>query len=275
MKFKLMVTGLFTLLFFGSCISPNTDNDDVTDMIFVEGGTFTMGDMWGDGQSDEIPLHEVTLSDFYIAKYEVTQELYHDVMGSNSSEFLVNDYPVESISWYDAVAFCNGLSDSADFDRVYTIDQTQVTADFSKNGYRLPTEAEWEYAARSGGQDEWKWSGTGDSSALGDYAWFRDNSYEWVETHAEGTNEVGTRQPNALGLYDMSGNVWEWCWDIFGAYTASSAVDPKGSSTGSERVIRGGSWTDKDVECRNANRLSRSPSWINRNQGFRVVRNAE
>lgn len=275
MKFRLFLTILFSMFFFGSCFSPNNDDNDVTAMILIEGGTFTMGDVWGDGHINEKPTHEVTLNDFYIAKYEVTQELYYNVMGNNPSEFMAGNYPAESISWYDALAFCNGLSDSAGFDRVYTISGTDVTADFSKNGYRLPTEAEWEYAARSGGEEDRKWSGTADSSALRDYAWYHDNSYTWVDTHAEGTKTVGTRLPNALGLYDMSGNVWEWCWDIFGTYPEFSVDNPKGASVGAERVIRGGGWTAKQEGCRNTNRLFRHPTWISGDQGFRVARNAE
>ncbi|MDZ7797184.1 MAG: SUMF1/EgtB/PvdO family nonheme iron enzyme [Candidatus Marinimicrobia bacterium] len=274
MKIKTISLTLLTILFFWSCGIFNPPVEDVTDMIMVSGGTFTMGDVWGDGHSDETPTHEVTLSDFYIGKYEVTQKQFQDIRGANPSEFPENNYPVENVSWYDAVAFCNGLSDSAGLERVYTINGTDVTADMSRNGYRLPTEAEWEYAARSQGEDDQKWSGTNVANDLGDHAWFRDNSYVWVDTHAEGTKEVGTRLANDLGLYDMSGNVWEWCGDRFGTYPSSAQTDPAGSSTGSERVVRGGAWTAEGTDCRNANRLSRSPTWIAQNVGFRVARNA-
>jgi formylglycine-generating enzyme required for sulfatase activity len=275
MKLITYLLGFFLLFCFWSCGTMNPEENDVTDMILVEGGTFTMGDVWGDGHTDETPTHEVTVSDFYIGKYEVTQQIYTNLTADNPSEFINSDYPVESITWYDAIDFCNALSDSAGLDRVYIVDGTSVTADFSKNGYRLPTEAEWEYAARSGGHDDQKWSGTNSESALGDYAWFRDNSYTWVDTHAEGTKTVGTRLANDLGIYDMSGNVWEWCWDIFGTYPSTSQTDPTGSTTGSERVIRGGAWTAEDLDCRNSNRLSRGPTWVARDVGFRVARNGD
>jgi formylglycine-generating enzyme len=273
MERNIALSILLTILLFWSCGTVPSEEDDVTNMILVQGGTYTMGDVWGDGHTDETPTHEVTVSDFYIGKYEVTQEIYTSLMANNPSGFLTSDYPVESVSWYDAIAFCNALSDSAGFDRVYTINAADVTADFSKNGYRLPTEAEWEYAARSGGSDNEKWSGTNIQSELGDFAWFRDNSYTWVDTHAEGTKTTGTRLANDLGIYDMSGNVWEWCWDIYGAYSSDPKTDPTGSTTGTEKVIRGGAWTAEDQDCTNSNRLSRGPTWIARDVGFRVARN--
>ena len=241
-----------------------TVNVFVLEMIFVEGGTFTMGDIWGDGDSDERPTHEVTLSDFCIGKHEVTQALYQEVMGVNPSSFIGDNLPVQYITWYDAVNFCNNLSETSGLQKVYTISGTDITTDFNKNGYRLPTEAEWEYAARSGGRNDRKWSGTNTESELGNYAWYSSNS-------SSTAHEIGTKQANELGLYDMSGNVQEWCWDWYGDYLASSQINPSGPSTGSDRVLRGGRWSGNTVSCRVTYRFDYGPSYSRSNIGFRLA----
>jgi formylglycine-generating enzyme required for sulfatase activity len=240
-------------------------------MIFIPGGTFTMGDVWGDGYSDELPTHEVTLSSFYISNYEVTQELYLEVMGTNPSYFSGDNLPVEEVSWYDAVEFCNALSQREGLTPAYTISGTSVTWNQNANGYRLPTEAEWEYAAGGGSSNRTKWAGTNNESSLGIYAWYSSNS-------DNKTHPVGVKEPNSLGLYDMSGNVYEWCWDWYdsGYYSNSPSNNPTGPSTGSDRVLRGGSWGSSGATyCRVADRGSFDPSVRGSYYGFRLLRNAE
>lgn len=194
-------------------------------MIAVDGGTFYNG------------TANMTVSNFYIGKYEITQGQYKTIMGSNpvpssSSYGYGGDYPVYEVSWYEAVAFCNALSEKEGYDDVYTINGTTVTADFTKNGYRLPTETEWEFAARGGNSSRgYTYSG---SNTIGDVAWYSGN--------ADGAHTVGQKTPNELEIYDMSGNVWEWCWDWYGDYPNTAQTDYKGPSSGLYRVFRGGSW---------------------------------
>ena len=204
------------------------------EMVFVQGGTFQMGDIWKTSDGTEKPVHTVTVNSFYISKYEVTQAQYQEIMGNNPSYFIGENLPVEKISWYDAVQFCNKLSEREGLEPCYTINGTDVTCDFTKNGYRLPTEAEWEYAARGGNQShDYHYSG---SDKVDEVAWYRYNS-------GEHTHEVGTKQPNELGIYDMSGNVWEWCWDWYNwdYYNHSPQDNPRGPSGGKFHVERGGS----------------------------------
>ncbi len=232
------------------------------DMIYVEGGIFMMGSNNGDG--DEKPVHQVTVSSFYISKCEVTQKEYREVMGKNPSKFKGDDLPVEQISWFDAVEFCNKKSRSDGLTPCYRISGEDVACDFSANGYRLPTEAEWEYAARGGNQSRgYKYSG---SDKLDEVGWYWDNS-------GEKTHFVGTKKPNELGIYDMSGNVWEWCWDWYGAYTSSLAADPRGAHSGEYRVLRGGSWSNSIAYfTRCVFRYSYIPLYRSSIIGFRCVR---
>ena len=218
-------------------------------MIAVEGGTFTMGatsEQGSDAWDDEYPTHQVTLSDYLIGETEVTQELWQAVMGSNPSYYTGDlQRPVERVSWNNCQNFIAKLNEL-----------TGAT-------FRLPTEAEWEYAARGGNKSEgYKYSG---SNTIGDVAWYGDNSSG--ETHA-----VKTKQPNELGIYDMSGNVCEWCSDWYGDYNSSAQTNPTGSSFGSYRVLRGGSWGGVARDCRVSRRLSYSPGNGYRNVGLRLVR---
>ena len=197
-------------------------------MIKVEGGTFMMGATI-DASKDEKPAHSVTLSDYYIGETEVTQELWEAVMGGNPSHFKGNKKPVEQVSWNDCQEFITMLN--------------QLTG---KN-FRLPTEAEWEYAARGGKKSKgYKYSG---SNTIENVAWYKDNS-------SSSTHNVKTKQANELGIYDMSGNVWEWCQDWYGKkyYQNSSQTNPTGPSLGSYRVSRGGSWNYFAWICRVSNR---------------------
>lgn len=201
-------------------------------MIAVDGGTFTMGspDSDSDAYDDEKPAHQVTLSSFAIGETEVTQELWQAVMGSNPSCFTGDlQHPVECVSWNDCQTF------------ITTLDELTGAT------FRLPTEAEWEYAARGGNASEgYKYSG---SNTIGDVAWYTSNS-------SSSTHPVKTKQPNELGIYDMSGNVWEWCADWFcdSYYASSPENNPTGPSSGSDRVVRGGVWYSDAGDCRVANR---------------------
>ena len=225
------------------------------EMVAVKGGTFTMGctsEQGGDCDGDESPAHSVTLSDYYIGKFEVTQKLWKAVMGSNPSYFKGDDLPVERVSWNDCKEFIGRLN--------------QLTG----ANFRLPTEAEWEYAARGGAKSRgYKYSG---SNSIGDVAVYEVNSYNKGSNHPDyGTHAVGTKSPNELGIYDMSGNVWEWCEDLYGDYSGGSQTNPKGPSSGSYRVSRGGSWIYGAGRCRVSNRSNYSPVSRGSDLGFRVV----
>ena len=216
-------------------------------MVYVSGGTFTMGatsEQGSDAFDREKPAHSVTLSGYYIGKYEVTQELWKAVMGSNPSNFNGDNLPVENVSWNDVQEFLRKLN-----------------AMTGKN-YRLPTEAEWEFAARGGNSSRgYKYSG---SNSLGSVAWYADNS--GIRTHA-----VGTKSPNELGIYDMSGNVWEWCQDWWGDYSSSSQRNPKGPNSGSTRVFRGGSCVSGAGDCRVSYRFSNTTDLRSISLGFRLA----
>lgn len=220
-------------------------------MVLVKGGTFQMGctSEQSDCMRGEKPVHTVTVDDFYIGKYKVTQKQWKEIMGtstslSNPSYFKGDNLPIEKVSWNDVQDFIKKLN--------------------QKTGqkYRLPTEAEWEYSARGGSTGSpTKYAG---SNNIGDVAWYSSNSGS--KTHA-----VGTKQANELGIYDMTGNVWEWCSDWYGNYSSRSQNNPRGATSGKYRVLRGGSWDDNSSSCRVANRHSYSPGAAYYNRGFRIV----
>jgi formylglycine-generating enzyme required for sulfatase activity len=226
-----------TLVSTGKLTQKTSSKDN---MVYVEGGWLEMGS--NDGESDEKPVHRVYVDGFYIDKTEVTQAEYEKVMGTNPSSFKCSTCPVENVSWNDAVEYAK------------------------KVGKRLPTEAEWEYAARGGNKSKaFKYSG---SNSLDEVGWYDSNS-------ENKTHPVGTKQPNELGIYDMSGNVWEWCLDWYGEnyYGTSPDKNPQGPSSGTYRVLRGGSWYSNDVSCRLTNRIRYNPDLRNINIGFRCVEN--
>lgn len=216
-------------------------------MIHVKGGRFKMGatlEQKRDAFDDESPVHEVKLSDFSIGEMQVTQELWEAVMGSNPSSFNGIKLPVENVSWDECQEFIRKLNEK------------------TKRNFRLPTEAEWEYAARGGNKSQgYKYAG---SDNLNEVAWYEENSGN--ETH-----EVGLKKPNELGLYDMSGNVWEWCNDWFGDYSSSSQINPQGPSSGSYRVNRGGSWNNGARNCRVSNRGLSTPDYLRSILGLRLA----
>jgi formylglycine-generating enzyme required for sulfatase activity len=232
-------------------------------MVRVEGGTFSMGSSNGD--SDEKPVHSVTVRSFSMGKYEVTQAEYEAVMGTNPSNWKGANLPVERVSWLDAIEYCNKLSIKEGLAPAYRGSGNDVVCNFFATGYRLPTEAEWEYAAKGGNKDymTYEYAGGNNAGAVG---WYDGNS-------GGQTHEVGTKVPNSLGLYDMSGNVWEWCWDWYtSGYSATAQTDPTGAASGSDRVRRGGSWFNDALCLRSAYRGYDTPSGRYTNYGFRVVR---
>lgn len=223
-------------------------------LVYVAPGSFQMGSTDSDIFSDEKPVHRVTISKgYWIGKYEVTQNEYQAIMGHNPSHFKGSNYPVESVSWNDAVKFCKKLS---------TREQSNGRLP-SGYDYRLPTEAEWEFAARGGTRSRgYKYSGSDD---VDNVAWYNSNL-------DNKTHEVGTKSGNELGIYDMSGNVWEWCYDWYGSsYNNGTQADPAGPVTGSYRVARGGCWGSDVRSCRSASRSAGSPVAAGDATGFRIA----
>lgn len=224
-------------------------------MVRVEGGTFVMGatpEQGNDPSSREKPAHQVTVSSFYIAQTEVTQELWTAVMSDSPSYFYGTQHPVEQVSWNDCQEFINVLN-----------------ALTGKN-FRLPYEAEWEFAARGGNLSQgYKYAG---SNYLPDVAWYSYNdSWENRGSGAHGTHDVATRCANELGLYDMSGNVHEWCQDWYSDYSAAAVIDPIGPANGSARVYRGGNWYFDEWFCRVSFRNSMTPTYTSHGIGFRLA----
>jgi len=237
----------FFTLNFGLKFFTENINGVSIEMIAVKGGTFQMGS--NDREAGEKPVHKVTVSDFYIGKYEVTQAQWQAIMGSNPSNFKGDNLPVENVSWNDAQEFIQKLNS-----------KTTKT-------YRLPTEAEWEYAAGAStgsSTGRTKWAGTNEESSLGAYAWYDANSNST-------THFVGSKLPNGLGIYDMSGNVREWCNDWYGSYRSRAQTNPSGPSGGSYRVLRGGGWSNYALNCRVASRNSSTPGYRHGSLGFRLV----
>jgi formylglycine-generating enzyme len=229
--------------------TPSAFKDSYTAMefVFVKGGCFEMGNTFRYEYIGLEPAHEVCLDDYYLGAYEVTQEQWEKVMGNNPSRFKEGtNHPVETVSWNDAQQFIEKLN--------------------VRNGrqYRLPTEAEWEYAARSGGKKE-RYAGTDIEEELGEYAWFEKNA-------GGKTHPVGQKRPNELGLYDMSGNVWEWCsdWHDQDYYKNCIRTNPMGPSSGEKRVFRGGSWRNGPPHVRTSGRARLAPSRQGASLGFRV-----
>ncbi|MBQ9494040.1 MAG: formylglycine-generating enzyme family protein [Treponema sp.] len=267
--------------------TPTASEADANGFVTISAGSMPLN---SDGS------YHVTLTKAYmICDHEVTQKEWQDVMGSNPSGFRSNpatgevqeNRPVEQVSWYDAIAYCNKRSLSEGLTPCYSVkvDETEVdwenlkyadiptdnnadwnaaVCDFSKKGYRLPTEAEWEIAARGGLTGD-VYAGTDDVSKLGDYAWYRDNGD--LKTH-----EVKKKKPNGYGLYDMSGNVYERCWDRYGDYTTSEATDPTGAELGTERVGRGGHFDSYLPKHFMSYRSRMAPNKKNHYNGFRLAR---
>jgi formylglycine-generating enzyme required for sulfatase activity len=264
-----------------------------TGMRRLAGGTFTMGEP----DLADTPAHPVTLSPFYIDTAPVTQAAYQSLMGVNPAAFAgALQNPVEQVTWYDAVLYCNARSKRDAKDSVYSYTSISgipgngctglgnLTVNFANNGYRLPTEAEYEFAYRAGGTTDYYWGKDyplhvptdtvakdtveSDTSAL-------DSNAVWYGNSPNGTQPVATKKPNAFTLYDMAGNVWEWCYDRQGSYSSGSQTNPTGPATGNNRIVRGGSWVPGGAFtlCAGYRGVS-SPVYQSYDVGFRVVCNA-
>jgi formylglycine-generating enzyme required for sulfatase activity len=286
-----------------SSVVKRNDNSSVAErddsMVWVRPGTFTMGSPAEEVDRDEDETrHAVALTKgFYMGKYQVTQGLYQAVMGANPSEFTTPvesetstaKRPVERVSWYDALVFCNTLSMLSNLTPVYKINGSTDTSRWGEvptsdnaawdavvmvsdaNGYRLPTEAEWEYACRAGTSTPFSTGNTitADQANYNGNAPYNGNA---AGENLERTTEAGIYAPNAWGLYDMHGNVWEWCWDMYGSYGSGTVTDPTGAAAGSFRVGRGGAWSNGARILRSAYRDRNSPTARSFYLGFRVVR---
>ena len=256
--------------------------------VFVKGGTFK--NIWSTNYCGK----NINVPDFYIGKYEVTQKEWMEVMGSNPSKFKGDNLPVETVSWYDCVEYCNKRSTKEGLKPYYNIDKKNkdpnnqtvvdeikwtVTSNSGANGYRLPTEAEWEYAAGGGQMSKsyiysggnhidnvaWFWKNCGDTNLTGFWHW------PTIEKNNDRTHSVGSKEANELGLYDMAGNVREWCWDWYGELETGCAA-PKGSSAETGRVWKGGGWIGGDFCCEPSFRGNYEASGKGPDQGLRVCR---
>ena len=254
-------------------------------MVFVKGGKFLMGSPESENwRSSDETQHEVALADFWISRYEVTQREYSALMHENPSTFQGNSLPVENVSWLEAVRFCNAKSESEGLTPVYTIDGAKVSWNLAADGYRLPTEAEWEYSCRAGTTTPFNLEhsiGAEEANFYGHYPYEIEENYfsQHKLTTKPGiyrgeTVEVGSFSPNRLGLYDMHGNVGEWCWDIYAPYPKGAATNPTGPESGTRRVNRGGGWNDFAKNIRSAYRAAAPQERGMYNVGFRLVRGA-
>jgi len=257
------------------------------DFVLITGGTFIMGSHYSEPEwrDNESPQHQVAVSSFYMCKHAVTQKEYQAIMRINPSDFKGDDLPVEQVSWYDAITYCNARSLAEGLKEAYTIDQDRtdpdntggtdllkwvVIWDKSADGYRLPTEAEWEYACRAGTTTPFY---TGDNITTDDANYDGNLPYNGNDKglYRETTVPAGSFMKNAFGLYDMHGNVYEWCWDWAGDYSGNAQIDPSGPISGSHRILRGGSWGSSALILRSAFRNYANPSHKTHYFGFRLV----
>ncbi|MCD6307605.1 MAG: formylglycine-generating enzyme family protein [Candidatus Latescibacteria bacterium] len=232
-------------------------------LVPIPGGDFIMGG--GNGEEDERPARRVTLDAFEMSSTEITQDQYEKVTGENPSHFTGRgDLPVEKVTWFDAVSFCNALSVKAGLDPCYDVESG--SCDFSKNGFRLPTEAEWEYSCRAGSTTGYYTGSTEQDLAMA--GWY---GYD-VGNSDSRTHPVAEKKPNAWGLYDMHGNVLEWTNDWYGDYDPGATTNPTGNDRGFYKALRGGSWFSEASYCRSAFRINDRPDRSAYFTGFRIVR---
>lgn len=262
----------------------NTPVDVSEEFVYIAGGTFEMGSPESENwRSSDETLHSVTVSDFYISAYELTQQEYEAVMGNNPSSFSGENLPVENVSWFEAVAYCNARSELEGLTPAYLIDGEVVLWNRGANGYRLPTEAEWEYACRAGtvtpfntensiSPEESNYYGHYPYEIEGNY-FSQDNLTTKPGQYRQTTVAVDSFSPNTWGLYNTHGNVSEWVWYYYGSYETEAVTNPIGSSTGNLKVYRGGAWNDFAKNMRSAYRATLEADMGSFNIGFRLVRN--
>ena len=253
--------------------------------VLIQGGSFEMGDTFGDGRSDEKPVHRVVVSDFYIGVHEVTFDEYDAFCDATGCEKPSDEnwgrgqHPVINVSWYDAVEYCNWRSRKENLQEVYIKRMASVDANWNANGYRLPTEAEWEFAARQKGENVRFGNGKNiaNPNEINLVAYSKSTSCSEESVNRQKTVEVGSLSANNLGLYDMSGNVWEWCWDWYDSSYYKKSKDsqnPTGPRIGSHRVIRGGSWGNDPAFVRCTTRAHSNPTYGRAPRGFRLAMSA-
>ena len=270
-------------------ITPDTPTviPEVNDgFVLINGGTFLMGSPESENwRIDDEVQHSVTVSSFNIDPFETTQADYERLMGSNPSEFKGDQLPVESITWLEAILYANAKSEAEGLTPAYSVSENSVVWDRSANGYRLPTEAEWEYACRAGAETPFNYGhtlGADNANFYGHYPYeieenyFDNSSLEAKPGVYRGTTiETGSFYQNAWGLYDMHGNVNEWCWDYYGPYDTAVSVDPTGAASGTRHIYRGGGWNDFGKNMRSAYRAAGQSNLKSFNLGVRLVRNAD
>lgn len=284
--FRLYVFGAFNIAGrkeAGGSLTPGREPAVPEHLVRIAGGTFEMGDVMGDGEYNNETVHRVTVSSFLLGKTEVSFDEY-DAYCNATGKSKPSDQgwgrgkrPVINVSWLDAVEYCNWRSKQENLTPCYTVNGDAVTCNWSANGYRLPTEAEWEYAARQGGQKVRFGNGknVADPSEINfDATASYKKTYSKAGEYRQKTTPVASFGPNSLGLYDMSGNVWEWCWDWYAEYLSAVQTDPKGPDSGVRRLLRGGSWGSYPVSVRAAFRGYNTPSNRYFNYGFRLARAA-
>lgn len=259
-------------------ISELTDAESQDDLVLISGGTFTMGSPADEPEryGDEVQ-HKVTVDSFYIAGKELTQKEYSEIMGSNPSEQKGDNLPVTNITWYDAVNYCNKLSEIKGLTPAYTVSGKTVTWDKSANGYRLPTEAEWEYAARANTTTPFTFGDyvtDDDANCYNAYGYNNDASGNWVNGYLRKTVAADSYSANSNGLYNVHGNAAEWVWDWYGAYPSADSDNPTGAESGYYKVARGGGWNDFPKHIRSAYRSAFPADVPLYSIGVRIARNA-